>query len=219
MASSITLLQVNHLATLWVPLLSLTSRFCLDRHFGGMSISKFNAPSEKAQLTTIFRDHDIDKDGEISKEELKKAFQKLGAWFPEWRVRGALQYADANGDGRISMDEINNLVKYAFRLEYTTNHLTPASKSNIKFIPSEEGQLKTIFNDHDVDKDGEISKEELKKAFQKLGAWYPEWRVNRALQHADANGDGRISMGEINNLVKYAFSLEYTTKHLTPASK
>ncbi|KAF5747050.1 putative Calcium-binding EF-hand family protein [Tripterygium wilfordii] len=71
------------------------------------------------------------------------------------------------------------------------------------------GQLKTIFEEHDINKDGLLSKEELKKAFEKLRAWWPDWRVNRALHHADANGDGIISSSEMDDLVKYAVRLGY----------
>ncbi|KAF5747053.1 putative Calcium-binding EF-hand family protein [Tripterygium wilfordii] len=82
-----------------------------------------------------------------------------------------------------------------------------------------EGQLKTIFKEHDINGDGEISKEELKKAFQKLGSWFSDWRVRGALQHADTNGDGSISIGEIDDLIKYAIKFGYNTKSSSRSSK
>ncbi|EOY14494.1 Calcium-binding EF-hand family protein, putative [Theobroma cacao] len=72
-----------------------------------------------------------------------------------------------------------------------------------------EGQLKAIFKEHDTDGDGCLSKEELSKAFQKLGSRYPGWRVRRALHHADTNGDGSIGIDELDELVKYAVKLGY----------
>ena len=73
-----------------------------------------------------------------------------------------------------------------------------------------EEQLKAIFQEHDANKDGHLSKEEIKKAFQQLGSRLPSWRVKRALSHADADGDGNISVEEMGELVKYAADLGYS---------
>ncbi|KAJ4834871.1 hypothetical protein Tsubulata_043166 [Turnera subulata] len=72
-----------------------------------------------------------------------------------------------------------------------------------------EAQLKAIFKEHDADGDGRLSKEELKAAFHRLGAHLPGWRVKRSLRHADVDGDGNISLGELDELVKYAKKFRY----------
>lgn len=66
-----------------------------------------------------------------------------------------------------------------------------------------EKDLKQILKAHDVDGDGRLSKNELKEAFRKLGAWFPAFRAARALSHAHANNDGYISDDELDQLVKY----------------
>ncbi|KAK2977564.1 hypothetical protein RJ640_007039 [Escallonia rubra] len=71
------------------------------------------------QLKGIFRKHDKNGDGVLSKEELKEAFKYLGALIPGWRASCGLRYADANGDGYISDGELNALVQYAANLGYT----------------------------------------------------------------------------------------------------
>ncbi|OAY22908.1 hypothetical protein MANES_18G036100v8 [Manihot esculenta] len=73
-----------------------------------------------------------------------------------------------------------------------------------------EDQLKALFKEHDVNGDGLLSKEEIKKAFQKLGSRLPGWRVNRALHHADINGDGNIGLDELDELVKYVIKFGYS---------
>ncbi|KAG6674716.1 hypothetical protein I3843_15G055800 [Carya illinoinensis] len=73
-----------------------------------------------------------------------------------------------------------------------------------------EEQLKLIFKQKDVNSDGVLDKEELKKAFQQLGALIPVWRVHRALSHADENGDGLISAEELEEVVKYAHKVGYS---------
>ncbi|KAH7524690.1 hypothetical protein FEM48_Zijuj06G0146400 [Ziziphus jujuba var. spinosa] len=67
----------------------------------------------------------------------------------------------------------------------------------------DEKELKRILKAHDVDGDGWLSKNELKEAFRKLGSRFPALRAALALNHADANNDGYISDGELDQLVKY----------------
>lgn len=75
-----------------------------------------------------------------------------------------------------------------------------------------EGQLKALFKEHDVNGDGRLSKEEIKKAFQQLGSRFPGWRVRRSLHHADTNGDGSIGVDELDELVKYVGAFGYNIK-------
>lgn len=71
-------------------------------------------------------------------------------------------------------------------------------------------QLKKIFREHDINGDGRLDKEELRMAFQKLGATLPWWRAMRSLQHADVDGDGFITEGEMKVFAKYAAQYGYT---------
>ncbi|XWS24249.1 hypothetical protein CRYUN_Cryun28dG0084900 [Craigia yunnanensis] len=78
-----------------------------------------------------------------------------------------------------------------------------------KNLTLNEEQLKVIFKEHDTNGDGRLSKEELSKAFKKLGSRNPGWRVCRSLNHADTNEDGYISLDELDELVKYAIKQGY----------
>ncbi|KAL6317843.1 hypothetical protein AAG906_030597 [Vitis piasezkii] len=73
-------------------------------------------------------------------------------------------------------------------------------------LPLSEDQLKGLLKRYDTNKDGRLSKDELKKAFRGMGLHFSGWRAGRALRHADANGDHFISEDELNELVKYAHS-------------
>ena len=63
------------------------------------------------QVMTIFRRFDTNKDGFLSKEEVKKAYTELGKSFPGLRTWWTLHVGDENGDGRISQTEFIKLAK------------------------------------------------------------------------------------------------------------
>ncbi|XVF64041.1 hypothetical protein PTKIN_Ptkin09bG0135400 [Pterospermum kingtungense] len=75
-----------------------------------------------------------------------------------------------------------------------------------------EDQVRGIFHRYDANKDGLLSRQELKDAFAALGSRMPGLRAFLALQHADANGDGYISEAEFEKLVKYTLKRGYKLK-------
>lgn len=63
-------------------------------------------PFGKTVLKTLFSITDKDASGTIEEQELKQAFNILGfTWLQDKQVRGILERADSNQDGRIDMDE------------------------------------------------------------------------------------------------------------------
>lgn len=76
-------------------------------------------------------------------------------------------------------------------------------------VPLTAEQLKKIFKKSDVNGDGRLTKEEVKKAFEQLGSRNADFRVFRAFWHADSNKDGSIGMEELDELVKYVVSIGY----------
>ncbi|KAK0576461.1 hypothetical protein LWI29_017904 [Acer saccharum] len=75
-------------------------------------------PYTEAQLERMLMQFDGDRDGRLSKQDLTKALESLGSSFPAWRVWRALCHADEDGDGYISKDELNSLVKYIVKQGY-----------------------------------------------------------------------------------------------------
>ncbi|KAK7852197.1 putative calcium-binding protein cml26 [Quercus suber] len=81
-----------------------------------------------------------------------------------------------------------------------------------KTAPLPEDQLRKVFKKYDTNNDNLLSKEELKKAFQYLGSIIPGFRANRGLHHADANKDGYVNEGEMDELVNYAVRVGFGIK-------
>ncbi|KDP38359.1 hypothetical protein JCGZ_04284 [Jatropha curcas] len=71
------------------------------------------------QLRKLFQQLDLNGDKYLSKEELKQAFNKVGAAFPGYRARRALKNVDTSGDGYVDMDEFDNLIDYVLKKGYT----------------------------------------------------------------------------------------------------
>ncbi|XP_059284018.1 probable calcium-binding protein CML10 [Lycium ferocissimum] len=71
-------------------------------------------------------------------------------------------------------------------------------------IPVTEEQLEKVLKRYDENKDGKLSKQELKTAFKEMGLRFCGWKASRAFHHADINGDGYISKDEMKELVKYS---------------
>uniref|UniRef100_A0ACD5YHA9 Uncharacterized protein n=2 Tax=Avena sativa TaxID=4498 RepID=A0ACD5YHA9_AVESA len=61
------------------------------------------------------RRFDVDRDGRISRDELRRAMRALRVRFTGHRARRGISFADADGDGYIDDSEIDRLVEFARR--------------------------------------------------------------------------------------------------------
>ncbi|KAJ0754699.1 putative EF-hand domain-containing protein [Helianthus annuus] len=56
---------------------------------------------------------DTDKDGRISKSELRQIIKATGGWFSGLKGRAGIKSADKNGNGYVDECEIENLIQFA----------------------------------------------------------------------------------------------------------
>ncbi|OIT04147.1 hypothetical protein A4A49_00315 [Nicotiana attenuata] len=70
-------------------------------------------PLTEEQVKGMLRKYDKNRDGKLSKQELRLAFKEMGLHFCRWKAGKALRFADKNGDGYINEDEISEFVKFA----------------------------------------------------------------------------------------------------------
>ncbi|CAL5206011.1 unnamed protein product [Lathyrus oleraceus] len=62
------------------------------------------------KIMQILIDADVNKDGCYTKGEIKKALKDLGSYIPGWRANNCLKKLDADKDGQINGEEIDDLV-------------------------------------------------------------------------------------------------------------
>jgi len=70
-------------------------------------------PLTEEQVKGMLKKYDKNRDGKLSKQELRLAFKEMGLHFCRWKAGKALRFADRNGDGYINEDEISEFVQYA----------------------------------------------------------------------------------------------------------
>ncbi|KAL9999797.1 putative EF-hand domain-containing protein [Helianthus debilis subsp. tardiflorus] len=56
---------------------------------------------------------DTDKDGQISKSELRQIVRATGGWFSRWKGKAGIKSTDKNGNGFVDGCEMENLVHFA----------------------------------------------------------------------------------------------------------
>ncbi|XP_057502745.1 calcium-binding protein CML37-like [Actinidia eriantha] len=70
-----------------------------------------------------------------------------------------------------------------------------------------KGQFSEWLTGFDTDKDGRISRYELREAVRANKGWFSTWKSNRGVKNADLNGDGFIDPREFTPLVEFAQKL------------
>lgn len=65
-------------------------------------------------------------------------------------------------------------------------------------------EFKEWLKQFDADRDGRISKGELREAIRRRGGWFTTLKAGRAIRRADRDHSGFIDDTEIENLVDFA---------------
>ncbi|XP_008777302.1 polcalcin Phl p 7-like [Phoenix dactylifera] len=82
------------------------------------------------------------------------------------------------------------------------NNVTTTTRSLDGDMTVEE--FKEWLKRFDTNKDGRISRDELRRAIRSVRGRFSGWKSNRGIRHADTDGDGLLDDGEIDNLVEFA---------------
>lgn len=118
----------------------------------------------------LFEKFDVDNNGWINPDEFQQMSTSLGVALSEEDLKTALQFLDADGNGKISLSEY---LKWWQRFE-----------------------VQQAFDKLDVDKSGDIDRGEFRKLVQSLGLDLNGRELKRAIQALDKNNDGTICYAE-----------------------
>eukprot|EP00746_Dinoflagellata_sp_MGD_P167812 gnl/MRDRNA2_/MRDRNA2_98732_c0_seq1.p1 gnl/MRDRNA2_/MRDRNA2_98732_c0~~gnl/MRDRNA2_/MRDRNA2_98732_c0_seq1.p1 ORF type:complete len:884 (+),score=216.23 gnl/MRDRNA2_/MRDRNA2_98732_c0_seq1:265-2652(+) len=131
-------------------------------------------------LVRTFRKFDEDSSGSLNVNDLMCIMRHLGQPVTVRRVYMLLQKHDADGTGELEVNEFLRIIA-AHEMEETQN-------------------LKTVFDELDVDKSGDISAIELSGLFNKLGHDIPLEDIKVLMEEFDTDGNDLFSFQEFKSM-------------------
>ncbi|XP_063717372.1 squidulin-like isoform X2 [Symsagittifera roscoffensis] len=131
-----------------------------------------------------FKICDVDESGSITVEEFYEAMCNLGCTPNKHKITNMLKKADKNGNSEVEFGE------YVFLFRKYEQQMTRAFND-----------LKYAFEIMDGDGNGYVTIDELKDAMVKFGQPMAEAELERLVQTADANKDGKIDYVEFARLL------------------
>lgn len=81
----------------------------------GIADGNFNCVMSMEEFKRWLKRFDANNDGSMSKEELRDATRVTSGWFSGWKSSNVVHTVDANSDGFIDKNEINNIVDFAVK--------------------------------------------------------------------------------------------------------
>ena len=140
---------------------------------------------ETAELKEVFDLFDQNKDGKITRAELYDVLRTMGLGKTEEEIKAIIHDYDSNDNGTMEFSEFLEMV---------------SQKEGNSTVDSENETRKT-FLAFDLNRDGYISKSELRKAMENLGENPTDEEIDKMMQEADVNHDNLISYEEFVKIV------------------
>ena len=152
------------------------------------AISVQASPEDIKELKELFKQLDVNGDGSLSLEELKKG---LSGKENGDNILQMLQSADTDGSGEINYTEF-----LAATIDQT--------------IFMREDYLRTAFRLFDKDNSGKIDNEEVVALLQgeELGNLVSKDAIGKAMMEIDSNGDGEIDFQEFMAMMRKATEID-----------
>lgn len=144
--------------------------------------SQLLSKQEKEQIDKVFRAMDLNGDGKLQKDEIKKGYAEFfGRQLTDQEVDEMFAKVDADGSGEI---------------EYSEFVVATLNEKNLL----SNNKLQTAFKMFDKDGGGTISIAEIKEVLS-FGQNLDEDVVQQIIKQVDENGDGEISYEEFSQMM------------------
>merc|ERR1711953_1020539 len=137
---------------------------------------------ESRELRQAFDLIDVDRDGNITAEELIKVIEKLGGSMSEDEARGLIRKADVDKNGSIDFTEFSSLWS--------------------SLAGEGEDKIREEFTKYDTDKNGVITKDEMMKAVSILSK-DKKSDAEKFISQLDIDNDGKVSYPEFLLVWRY----------------
>ncbi|CAO3680624.1 unnamed protein product [Rhizopus stolonifer] len=149
---------------------------------------------ELNSLRQAFDLYDTKQNGAIDIHQLTEIVKNLGiSDIQDSQIQKMIEENDKNGDQKIDFDEFVSLM---------TNIINPSNKRR-SMSRHELDEMRLCFEKFDKNKDGKISKQELKDVMIGLGEKLTEEEIEDMMKDADTNKDGHIDFEEFKQLIPF----------------
>ncbi|CAH1775337.1 unnamed protein product [Owenia fusiformis] len=164
------------------------------------------------EMRAAFRVFDKNNDGKITREELKTTMVELGEKLTEEEIDAMLKDADLNKDGVIDYTEFVQMMsrRFSHSLDYTENG---------KFSPEQVADLRIAFNLLDKDKDGTITKDELKVVMTAFHQSVTDKELDEIFAKVDLDRNGRIDFKEFLTMLEDKMKVQCEDAEMRQAFK
>ena len=162
----------------------------------------------KAELRETFAKADLDKDGFLTKDEIRKALVEddPSYAFTEEQIDDVWKQLDLNEDGKVSCQG-NIIIVVLHEVTYESLNFTEFIGAMVTKFDEEsdeesdeqnstmEAELREAFAKADLDKDGFLTKDEIRKALVEDDPSYAftEEQIDDVWKQLDLNEDGKVS--------------------------
>ncbi|KAI8570700.1 hypothetical protein RHMOL_Rhmol01G0056600 [Rhododendron molle] len=157
----------------------------------------------EAELRNVFATFDKNKDGFITKQELRVSMRNVGVDMSEAEAAEMVEKVDSNGDGLIDFDEFCELF----------DSMAGGDRASVGGGGGEEAGeggggegdfMKEAFDVFDGDRDGLITVEELGLVLSSLGMKEGERleSCKEMIRKVDVDGDGMVNFDEFKEMMK-----------------
>ncbi|VVB05173.1 unnamed protein product, partial [Arabis nemorensis] len=139
---------------------------------------------KRQEIKEAFELFDTDGSGTIDAKELNVAMRALGFEMTEEQINKMIADVDKDGSGAIDFDEFVHMMTAKIGERDTKEELTKA----FKII--------------DLDKNGKISADDIKRMAKDLGENFTDGEIREMVEEADRDHDGEVNMEEFMRMMK-----------------
>lgn len=172
-------------------------------------MSRLPSSSDISELRAAFILMDSDRDGRVAIHEVQSMLERLGISLREDVVHDLMREASHSGSMLLDEAEFCQWVRRVLALRPTSSAATASSSASGDAIgsanPSQDEEigldLVAAFRVFDRDKNGFITRDELRLAMELIDESMTEAALNELLQMADVDKDGRINYEEFAKML------------------
>jgi calmodulin len=144
-----------------------------------------------SSVRQAFQKLDIDKDGQISQQEIIQGMSSAGLKLSSSEIETLFILGDRDNNGQIDFSEFAQI-------------MIPSAGERIAKLKKcfrSRSEIEAAFHRFDTNKDGAISFNELKSGLSSSGIHFDDQEVETVFALADRDCDGEVSMSEFVNLL------------------